>query len=264
LYNKELEIAKKAALLSGSMLKEFKNDLNVEYKSTKDIVTKADIKSQSIIVDTIKETFPDDNFLTEESDKHILKENRTWVIDPLDGTVNYSRDIPFYGVSIALFDKGSIVLGVIYLPVFDELYFAEKGQGAFFNDKKINCSSVSDISKSIFNFNDFNIGEINKLENYNQQKVNLVEIIHDKCMRLKNFSSAVSEFAFLASGKIDAYFMIFCGYWDIAAGLLLVEEAGGKVSTFDGSKIEFNSKYILASNCILHEELIKNLSIIEK
>ncbi len=258
---KELDIAKHAAKTAGELLlKHFSTELEVEYKSDKDLVTLADTEAQNEIIRIIKAEFPDDDFFAEESEHHEYSAGRQWVIDPLDGTINFSRGIPLFGVSIAFVDNGERRCGVIYLPFYDEMYSAKKGGGAFLNDKPISVASTEVAAKSIIAVNDFNIGPHNKVRNINLLKRNMIERTHAKCMRMKNLGSASVELAYVASGKFDAYLVLFTYYWDIAAGTLIVEEAGGKVTDYEGKAIGFDPKCIVISNGKVHGEYLNAIN----
>jgi myo-inositol-1(or 4)-monophosphatase len=250
-----LEIAKKAALESGKILLNFKKELNVKFKGRKDIVTQADIKSQDKIIKTIKENFPEDGIFTEEGD---LKQDtkNLWVIDPLDGTINFSRGSPLYGVSIAYSEDKVVKQGVIYLPVFDELYYAELGKGAFCNGKRLEVKKEDSPDKVLINFGDFNHGEKN-VEERNENLYNLLLSMLKISLRVRYLGSMAVELVHLAGGKIDAFVAATTNYYDYAAGALIVKEAGGIVTDIKGEPVTDRSGSLLASNGIIHEKLLK-------
>lgn len=250
-YKLELKTAKEAVLFAGKVLMRPIYVFFNEFIEPKDILNTSGMTSQSIILNIIKKAFPNDKILTEE-DSCIFDNTRMWVTDPLDVTINFSRDMPFLGVSVALFENGEAKLGVTYLPVFNELYYAVKGEGCYCNGKKINVSNTKNKEKIKLKFNDFNIGSGTEIEKFDSNKLGSIRKGYDNCKGLKNFSFTISEFACVASGKIDVYIMIFCSYWDIAVGILMIEEAGGKVSVFKGNVGMSETKFVIASNGILH------------
>lgn len=255
-----IELAKKAALEAGKYLREFQDELTIEFKDTKDIVTQVDLAAEKIIVGLLQKHFPEDGIYAEEEAQFEGTSGGTWFIDPLDGTVNYSRRIPLYGVSIAYVQDGEPQVGVIYLPHFDELYYAETGQGAWCNDKKIRVSSTSNIQKSIVTQGDFGTSsEYTSVERLNEMKLSVVEKLHDSVMRLKTFSSASLELMYVACGKMDAFITVHSFYFDIAAGIVIIEEAGGSVTDAQGNPISKESQTMIASNGILNPSFVAAL-----
>jgi myo-inositol-1(or 4)-monophosphatase len=250
-----LSIAKKAAKAAGEYVRSFEADLDVKFKSARDLVTAADFASQDLIVQMINEAFPDDKVVAEEGLLEVPKSGY-WVVDPLDGTVNYSRGLPLYGVSIAYVDvEGQLRVGAIYLPVFDELYWASVGGGAFLNGRRISVSGTETLEHSLVNISDFNTGPEEQREAYNDLKMQAMKRVHGRCMRTKNLSSAAVELAWVAAGRLDAYLMVFCHFWDAAAGSLMIREAGGQVSDLSASSFDADSKIVLTSNHNLHDNL---------
>jgi myo-inositol-1(or 4)-monophosphatase len=255
-----LETAKRVARAAGELLRGFSDDLHVEYKTSRDLVTAADLAAQELIVAALRGAFPDDEIVAEEG---LLETPRSgyWVVDPLDGTVNYSRGLPLYGVSIAYVDAdGRLQVGAIHLPVFDELYWASAGGGAFLNGRRISVSETSAIERALVNISDFNTGPEQQREQFNQQKVEAIRRVHGRCMRTKNLSSAAVELAWVAAGRLDAYYMVFCHFWDAAAGSLLIREAGGRVSDVSGVPLSADSTLVLTSNATLHDRLVRLFS----
>lgn len=258
---KRLEIAKEAALLAGGILSNFKGELEVKYKGAKDIVTKADIECEKEIINLIKREFPGDGIYSEEETRYQTDKKGVWFIDPLDGTINFSRGLPLYGVSIAYVENDIPKIGVIYLPEQDELYYAESGSGAYCNSEKISVSKISSTEKAIVNIGDFNTSsDLSTAEELNKLKIELLGRLHDKCMRLKTFSSSAMELAFVAAGKIDAFITLQSHFYDIAAGIVLIQEAGGNITDFEGNKLTRGSQNMIASNSILNEEYKKILT----
>ena len=235
------------------------NLTEVRYKSAKDVVTSADISSEKIIVEGISKLFPEHSIRTEEAGR-IEKEKPslwTWVIDPLDGTVNFSRGLPFWGVSVALLYDSKPILALCYLPKLSEMFIAYQGGGCFLNGKRIFVSETSVMEQAIVSNGDFNVGDVEKIHNENLTNFSAEA---KNCMRVKCFGSAVTEGSFLAAGHLDAFVMTMSYPWDIAGIALLVEEAGGKATRLDGNPLQFiDGEQALFSNGVLHEKFLEIL-----
>lgn len=228
----------------------------IEYtmKGSYDILAEADLKSESLIVKKITDAFPTHSILSEENKDVENHSSHLWVIDPVDGTINYERKINEYCVSIALEIDGELVIGVIYQPVYDNLFVAVKGEGAFINDYKLAVSSEDKLIDTLF-----------ATENSSKLDVRTgdFEILLKICEKIRGvriFGSGALHLAALAQGHLDFYYKTKFNYWDVAAGIVLIREAGGKVTDFDGNDIKRNSPNIVCSNTILHEEVLKLLS----
>ncbi len=261
---RRLDIAIKAAKAAGERVCSFTADLEVEFKGPRDVVTAADLASQELIVQMIRAVFPDDAIVAEEGLFEVPKSGY-WVVDPLDGTVNYSRGLPLYGVSIAYVDaEGQLRVGAIYLPEFDELYWASLGGGAFLNGRRISVSDTETIEHALVNISDFNTGPEDHREHYNHLKMEAIRRVHGHCMRTKNLSSAAVELAWVACGRLDAYLMVFCHFWDAAAGTLLIREAGGRVIDLSGVPLAADSTLVLTSNDALHDRLMEVFGSLSK
>ncbi len=218
----------------------------------KEIRTKYDLFSDKLIIKEISQKYPLHNLLTEESGfiggKSKLSQF-TWVIDPLDGSRNYINGNPFFAVSIALLKRGEIQLGVIYAHVLKELYVAEKGKGAFLNGRKINVSNVSALSQSY----------LLSCEGGCKTNRRIAEIYAQflpKVKDLRKLGSAALEAAFVASGRSDAYLVVRSSFWDVAAAILLVKEAGGMVTNFAGSHWGREENDLIFSNGLIHKKII--------
>lgn len=251
-------VATQAALHAGELLRKgFGTRFRTSSKRGKqDLVTEYDTASEESIISTIKAHFPDHGFLAEESGKSGLKEAPvTWIIDPLDGTVNFANHIPVFSISIAAMVNNSVVCGVIYQPIVHELFVAEKGKGAYLNGMPLRVSSAENFDQSIMATGfPYNVNE-NPLHCIDQ---------FSKIARLgvpiRRLGSAAIDLAYVAAGRFDAYWEVTLNPWDYAAGKLMIEEAGGKVSHIDGSiheSITYDS--ILASNGRLHNQMIEKL-----
>ena len=252
-----LQVAKKAAREAGELALTFSENLEVEFKTSRDLVTAADLASQELILKILRDAFPEDRIVAEEGLVEV-PQSGYWVVDPVDGTVNFSRGLPLYGVSIAYVDaQGRLRVGAIYLPVFDELYWASAGRGAFLNGRRISVSGTDTLERALVNISDFNTGPEDEREGYNRLKVEAIRRVHGRSMRTKNLSSAAVELAWVAAGRLDAYLMVFCHFWDAAAGTLLIREAGGRVSDLGGGPATAESTLVLTSNDALHDDLLE-------
>lgn len=250
-----LNLAKSFAEEAGTAALSMQNHLgSVRFKTPKDVVTVADMESERIIVSHIRESFPEHSIRTEEAG-HVKEGSRfEWIIDPVDGTVNFSRGIPLWGVSVALVEKSEFgakpLVAAVYLPALGKMYSAYRGGGAFVNEEKISVSRTDDISRAIVSNGDFNVGDWAKI---NAQNLKNFAIEAENCTRVKCYGSAVIEGTFVAQGSLDAFVMTMSYPWDIAGISLLVEEAGGKVSALDGSPLKLvDAEQVLFSNGILH------------
>lgn len=255
-----LEIcAIKAALEAGKILREgFGTSFEIFNKEGKNnLVTEYDKISERKIIDIIHDEFPDHFFLAEESGKTGLevKDKVRWIIDPLDGTVNFAHNLPVFSVSIAAELNNEILCGVVYHPILDELFVAKKGGGAFLNGKKINVSSNDDFENAFlvtgfpYNVNQNPCGCIN----------HFIEIIQ-RGIPVRRLGSAALDLAYVAAGRFDGFWEINLNSWDVAAGIILVREAGGLVTQYNNSDYIIDSESILATNGKIHNKISQVLS----
>ena len=249
------KIAVNAALKAGSyILKNLGKVKSVRYKGEINIVTEIDKKAESIIVNTIKKAYPDHNFLAEEKIYKKRNLDYTWIIDPLDGTTNFLHGFPIFCVSIALQYKDDIILGVVYDPTRDELFYAEKGKGAFLNKKKIRVSKTRDLKKSLLATG----FAYNKKRVRNNNVTNFFSVMK-AAQAVRRAGSAAIDLCYVACGRFDGFWELFLHPWDTAAGILIVEESGGKVTRMDGKDYTIYDKEILATNSKIHKQVIKVL-----
>ncbi len=222
----------------------------------KNLVTEIDKRSEEIIIDIIHKHFPGHDILAEESGRTKGKtSDYRWIIDPLDGTTNFTHGFPVFCVSIGVEYKGELIIGVIYDPNFNELFTAEKGKGAFLNGKRINVSRIDKLNKSLLVTGfPYNITEnpSNAIEHF----------IHFlmKAQAVRRMGSAAIDLAYIAAGRYEGFWEVALNPWDMAAGALLVQEAGGKLTDFTGNPFSIYKKEVLASNGLVHEEMINVLS----
>ena len=245
---KAVEIAKKAGEY---LLENFKKDetLFQERGMSKEIVTKYDKESDKIIIDEIEKEFPEHNLLTEESGKIDKGSEYTWIVDSLDGSGNFADGNPFYSVSIALAKDNEVILGVVYAPSLDELYVAEKGKGAFLNGKQIHVSELSDMNKAY-------LVTCEGGSKSNDRLAGLYKKIYPGVKDMRKLGSAAIEGGFVSSGRADGYFTLDISPWDVAATVIINEEAGGKVTDFNGEKWKPEKMDVIITNGKFHDELL--------
>ena len=249
-----IQLAREAALEAGRYLKEsIGNTRNVETKFGQEtnLVTEIDKGSEEIIIGMIRKKYPDHDILAEESGSHNLKSDYRWIIDPLDGTLNFTHGVPLYSVSIAVEHAGEIIAGVVYEPNLGELFTAEKGRGAFLNDKPIRVSSVDRLIESLI-VTGFPYTIRDNPDHAVQHFVNM--LMHAQGIR--RLGSAAVDLAYVACGRFEGFWEVSLSPWDMAAGVLLVQEAGGTFSDFRGAASTVYTKQVLATNGLLHDKLV--------
>lgn len=226
---------------------------DARFKSSHEIVTKSDAISEKIIISEIKKHFPDHRILSEESGKFKGASDYLWVVDPLDGTHNFSMHNPLWAVSLALFKGDELVLGVVFAPVLNELFLAEKGGGAWLNGRRIKVSRYKG-EKVINTFcHGSKLSDIKKaLKYYNYHK------LHD--LDCRQLGSASLELAYTACGRIESIFVPGANSWDVAAGVLLVREAGGRVTDFQNKNWNLKSPEMAASNGLVHKDILNSIN----
>ena len=259
--NDFLEIAVKAAKLAGQIIVEHLGKISkkdIDLKRASDFVTIADKESEKVIIDTIKKHFPDHLFLAEESLKECGKGTYRWIIDPLDGTTNYIHGYPVFSISIALEYDGEIVTGVIFDPLRNELFWTEKGAGAYLNCLPVEISKVN-IGESLVTTG-FPFRSKEMIDTY----MKLFKNVFLKVSDLRRAGSAALDLAYLACGRCDGFFELGLSPWDIAAGSLLIKEAGGIVTDFGGGNDYIWTGNIVAGNPVVHEEILREVKSVFK
>ena len=212
-------------------------NLQVSKKGPKDFVTNADIKAEKIIIEELKKARPNYSIISEENGVEKNKdESNFWIIDPIDGTTNFLHGVPHFAISIALQSNNEIVCGLIYDPIKDELFYAEKNHGAYFNNQRIRVSKKREIDECLFA-----VGK----GKYNPDLI------------YRRSGSAALDLAYVASGRFDGYFQNNLNLWDIAAGIIIVKEAGGIINEIDLSSLK-NIK-VLASSAEINTKFIEKI-----
>lgn len=253
------DLAIKAAKAAAKIhLKYFDKGVEIQSKGKEqDRVTVADIESEEKIAGIIKKECPDHNIIGEEGKYEKTSSPYTWIIDPLDGTNNFSQGLPIFCVSIALAKDDEIILGVIHDPTRNEMFLAQKGKGATLNGKKISVSSISSLGKSILITGFYYDRGQPMLDTLDNIKTFLLKGITG----IRRLGSAALDLCYIASGRADGFWEFTLNPWDFAAGKLIVEEAGGRVSDKEGKEVNLKESYIVASNGLLHEEMLKVLNV---
>ncbi|MCS7203302.1 MAG: inositol monophosphatase [Thermodesulfovibrio sp.] len=252
-----LVVALEAAKLAGRIIKEKIGTItkeNITQKSISDYVTEVDIYSEKKIIEHIKKYFPHHQIMAEESSNNYKKAEYLWIIDPLDGTTNFIHGFPVVAVSIALMYKGELKVGVVYDPIKDELFYAEKDEGAFLNSERIRVSSLKEPSLSLI-ATGFPFRNKQYIDSYIKIFRELLYSVSD----LRRPGAAAIDLAYVACGRVDGFFEFALSPWDIAAGTILIKEAGGVVSDFDGGENYLKTGNIVAGNNIIHPFLIEKI-----
>lgn len=234
-----------------ALLSHFRKDWSLlkERSTAKEAATKYDKEIDSLIIGEIKRHYPYHSLLTEENGWVRKDTDWLWIVDSLDGTSDFANFNPLFSVCIALMHKNELVLGAIYAPAIDEFYFAEKNQGAYLNGMNIRVSDISDLNQSYIFYCEG--GEKNRT-----RTAKLINQVYPKVTDMRKLGSAGLETAWVAAGKGEAYFTTRIDPWDVAPGVLLVTEAGGKVTDFYGNPWKLEKNDLLFSNGKLHQELL--------
>jgi myo-inositol-1(or 4)-monophosphatase len=245
-------VAIQAAREGGRILmQKFGTALEIGFKGEIDLVTEADRAAEEMIVAVIRDTFPRHDILAEEADHGHSESPFRWIIDPLDGTTNYAHGFPWFAVSIALEAEGEIRLGVVYNPFHHELFFAEKGQGAYLNDIQIRVSTTARLDRAMLATGfpyDRKTSPVNNYDHFLN--------FQQEAQACRRAGAASLDLAYTAAGRLDGYWEMKLKPWDVAAGQLLVTEAGGRISDFSGRALDINGKEYLASNGLIHESML--------
>lgn len=250
----------KATEAGAKVLQEYFNGtFTISHKSTvNDLVTEADKKAEAAIIDVIRGDYPDHFILSEEAGSLETNSTIKWIIDPIDGTVNFAHGIPLCCVSIGVEQDGEMILGAVYNPIMNELFFAQKGFGATLNDKKISVSSKPHLANAClvtgfpYKFENSNINPLATLQSFVQQG-----------LPVRRLGSAAIDLCWVACGRFDGFWEHHLNPWDSAAGYLIVQEAGGKVTDFKGNAYSPYQPHILATNGHIHEGMLEAINNIQ-
>lgn len=243
-----------AAKAGGAIIKEyFQGSFKVDNKtSINDLVTEVDKHSEKVIIDTIKNTYPEHSIISEEVGELIQDSDYNWIIDPIDGTVNFAHGIPICCVSIGLKYKEDLLLGAVYNPIMNELFFAEKGKGATLNGEKITVSEKSEFKKACLV-----TGFPYKWPKTYEHPIKVFERFIMEGLPVRRLGSAAIDLCWVACGRFDGFWEYNLNPWDVAAGYLIVQEAGGIITNFDGEPYDVDDKETLATNGVIHNDMLK-------
>ena len=249
------EIAREAGAL---LMDFFRKRVAVEYKGDVDLVTVADRSSEKLITERIRQRWPQHGIMGEEGTRSDLGNDYRWYVDPLDGTTNFAHSYPVFCISLALEYKGERIAGVIFDPTRDEMFTVERGGGAFVNDRRIRVSSVSNLAECLV---------ATGFPSHKRHKNPNIYFYHQITLKthgVRRAGSAALDLASVAAGRFDGFWEFNLNPWDTAAGVLLVEEAGGRVTDFTGQPFQIASREVLASNGIVHPDLVREFQAIFK
>ncbi len=254
------DVCEEAARAGGQILREMRGRINPREKAPNDFVTEADLASQETIRQVIARTFPEHGFLGEEGSQQPVQANLVtvdefpaycWVVDPLDGTLNYTRQLPNYSVSIALRHHDRVICGVVYDPVLDECFSAEAGEGALLNGEPIGTSSCQQLRHALIA-----ASLPTEIPRGSEEVDRFVAVMHE-AQSIRRLGSAALNLCYLAMGRLDAYWATCVKIWDVAAGQLVVTEASGAMTRLDGTPFDLDRpQFVAAATRELNSELI--------
>ena len=252
-----IKIIKKA----GKILKKgYYSNKDVTVKAKKDLVTKYDVAVENYLKKKFSKKFKEFNIIAEESDNTLIEFNNSIIIDPIDGTTNFVNGVPHTAISVGVYKDKKPYLAIVYNPILDELYEAKIGKGAYLNGKKLEVSKEENFQKALI-ATGFPYSSGTNSDDLNDVIKKLKDIL-PLCQDIRRLGSASIDLCMVAKGTFEGYYEMNLKAWDVSAGILILTEAGGTVSTIDGSEYKlFEDKYIVATNGKIHNELIKNLNL---
>lgn len=257
-HEPDLALALETARAAGALLRTRQREiLNVRHKGIVDLVTDADFASEKLVAEMLLSARPDDGLLAEEGTGAGREpvNDRRWIVDPLDGTTNYAHGYPLYAVSIALEVAGSVTVGVVYVPALDEMFAAAAGGGAWLNEAPIAVSTAGSLIEAML-CTGFAYNPEIRPQNY----PHWIEFV-DRAQAVRRDGAAALDLAYVACGRYDGYWEFELAPWDVAAGALLVHEAGGKLSGFRGEPFDIRAREVVATNGLLHQDLLDVLAL---
>ncbi len=250
-----LKIAEKAAREAGRLLSELRStDREIKKKGAVNLVTDADRKSEQLIREIIESNFPDHSFIAEEGTETSGDSEYLWLVDPLDGTTNYAHGLPVYCVSMGLLKGNEIIAGCIYNPNLDECFTAEAGKGAFLNGKPIHVSETGNLDDSLLA-----TGFPYDIRETDDDNLKEFTAFYKRARAVRRAGAAALDLAYVACGRFDGFWEFKLAPWDIAAGILLVEEAGGKATSYSGNKYDIYKGELVATNGLIHGAMVGTL-----
>ncbi len=244
---------------AGELLKEgYFSKKEVNFKAKKDLVTKYDVGIENFLKEKFSEEFKEFNIIAEESDNSNVEFKDSIIIDPIDGTTNFVNKVPHTCISVGVYKDKKPYIGIVYNPILDELYEAQVGCGAFLNKEKLEVSKEGDFQKALISTGFPYTSGTNKDDL--EDVIRKIEYILPRCQDIRRLGSAAIDLCYVAKGTYEGYYEMNLKAWDVSAGLIILQEAGGEISSLDGNEYKlFEDKYIVASNGHIHNALIKNL-----
>ena len=252
------EVIKTIAISAGPLFMEgYTHAKTISYKSPVDLVTEYDLKVELFLKEKLAEAFPEHTLVGEETNEGITHPDKAIYIDPIDGTTNFVHGIPFCAISIGIWEGGEPVAGVVYNPVLDELFYAEKGRGSTCNGEPLKVSDEQTLEKSLI-ATGFPYSKIEQGKDFRWVMKSMEAVL--PCTRdMRRLGSAALDLCYLARGTFQGYYEVNLKPWDVAAGILVVTEAGGKVSRCDGGAYTFDESVVVATNGRIHSALVEKL-----
>jgi myo-inositol-1(or 4)-monophosphatase len=249
---RELEVAVAAAETAGEVLRSgFGREQTVKYKGKVDLVTEVDERAEAVIGEMLRGAFPGYGMLAEEGGRRLGEGDSRWIVDPLDGTTNYAHGLPIFAVSIALERAGEVVLGVVHDPMRGETYVAERGGGATLNGEPIRVSDTDEPIRALlvtgFPYDRSDMGTA----------VELFGRLTELTQGVRRLGAAALDLCYVAAGRLDAYYEKGLHAWDVAAGSLILKEAGGRITDYRGRELDLEGREVVASNGLLHPVLLE-------
>jgi len=255
-YADEFQTAQEIAVKAGKLLKELSSkSVKVKLKGAVDLVTEADLASEKLVLEEINKRFPNHAVLSEEAGRNKIDSENLWIIDPLDGTTNYAHGFPIYAVSIGFAYRNEVVIGAVYDPNLNELFLSQKGGGATLNGKPIRVSAVEDIDKSLLA-----TGFPYNLRQQPEPSSDYFKAFTLKAQGVRRAGAASLDLCNVACGRLDGFWEVGLKPWDTAAGSLILTEAGGKLSKYDGSSFDMWTPEVVATNGLIHEQMTEILT----
>lgn len=248
---------KKLTYQCGQLIAElFSRKHTIQKKGVIDLVTEADLLCEKTFIESIKKTYPGHAILSEECGSVEGDADHLWIIDPIDGTTNFARKLPYFCISVGFAYQQEIQFGFVYAPIINAFYSAERGKGAFLNDEPIHVTDQPDLKSSFLTTGfPYNIREKNSCDN-----MNLFSHFSKNSLAVRRLGSAAIDLCYVACGIFDGYWEIKLHPWDFVAGKVILEEAGGEITDFDGNPLSIQDSEILATNSKIHAIMLKDIN----
>lgn len=231
----------------------FRGEKRIEYKGRTDLVTDIDLLVEEKMIALLQKEYPSIGIITEESEEIAGDSPFTWVIDPIDGTRNFARGIPHFSVALALTQGDDVLLGIVYDPLREEFFWAEKGGGAFLNNSPISVSKKTSLEASLIGF------DMGYDAERGQEVLDVASALWPGVQSVRVMGSAALGLAYAACGRLDLYLHLSLSPWDLASGILLINEAGGVITELDGKPVSIRSRRVIATNAAIHEEFMSRI-----